>query len=154
MLNYFGWFLVVLGGWKKIKKIDLNKKKSDWNQINLIYLFIYFFFFFFLFFFFLIKKNGISFKIKKVQRKTCKNVYLGFIFIPGKYVLQDVFWRSFYKDDIQLRGPLKCVNKKNSEKGSFCNRTRKARNAFSMFRGLKCHFQEKGVVLSKFAQIL
>ena len=39
VLNYFGWVLVVLGGWKekKIKKIDLNLKKSDLNQINPIF---------------------------------------------------------------------------------------------------------------------
>ena len=33
MLNYFGWLLVVLGGWK-----EKNQKKSDLNQINLIFL--------------------------------------------------------------------------------------------------------------------
>ena len=35
VLNYFGWLLVVLGGWKE--KNDLSKKKSDLNQINLIF---------------------------------------------------------------------------------------------------------------------
>ena len=37
MLNYFGSLRGVLGGWKekKNKKFDTNKKKNDFNQINL-----------------------------------------------------------------------------------------------------------------------
>ena len=39
VLNYFGWLLVVLGGWKKkTKKNRFKSKKSDLNQINLIFL--------------------------------------------------------------------------------------------------------------------
>ena len=40
MLNYFGWLLVVLGGWKekKSKKLIYIKNKSDLSQINPIFL--------------------------------------------------------------------------------------------------------------------
>ena len=36
----------------------------------------------------------------KIQKKACKNVYLGSIFIPGRYVLR-VFWKCFYEDDFE-----------------------------------------------------
>ena len=56
------------------------------------------------------------------------------------------------------RGPLKYLGvhmhekkKKTSETGLFCSRTLKARNVFS---GKMPCFKKKGVVLSKFAQIL
>ena len=36
----------------------------------------------------------------RIKKNTCKNAYLGSIFIPQKYVFR-VFWKSFYEDDIQ-----------------------------------------------------
>ena len=42
VLNYSGWLLVVLGGWKeKHQKNWFKSKKSDLNQINLIFLGIF-----------------------------------------------------------------------------------------------------------------
>ena len=39
VLSYFGWLLVVLGGWNEKKsKNRFKSKKSDLNQINLIFL--------------------------------------------------------------------------------------------------------------------
>ena len=40
----------------------------------------------------------ILFQIKKVKKKHAKHVFWGFFFIPGKYVLYDVFCKSFNKD--------------------------------------------------------